>query len=135
MTSVRYLITTGVLAAGLTSSTAAGQTILPDTFKGPSVPTGLEVPAGNTAFLKGQATGTQNYICKLSGSGFAWTLFGPQATLFVKIPWLNGAITQQIMTHFLSSNPVEGGTPRATWQSSLDTSAIWGRAIASSSDP
>jgi hypothetical protein len=69
------------------------------------------------------------------GSDFAWTLFGPQATLFFRFKWIGGEIRQQIMTHFLSPNPAEGGTARATWQSSLDTSALWGRAIASSSDP
>jgi hypothetical protein len=40
-------------------------------------------PAGNTAFLTGHALGTQNYICLPSPSEFSWTLFGPQATLFV----------------------------------------------------
>jgi hypothetical protein len=51
-------------------------------------------------------------------SGFAWTQFGPQATLFKD----NG---KQSLTHFLSPNPVEGGLARATWQDSKDTSAIW----------
>lgn len=92
------------------------------------VPAGLEVPAGNKPFLVGHATGTQNYICLPSGSGFAWTFFGPQATL------LNDN-DRQIITHFLSSNPYEGGTARATWQHSHDTSKVWGMAIASSSDP
>lgn len=41
----------------------------------------------------------------------------------------------QILTHFLSPNPAEGATPRATWQHSRDTSTVWGAAIASSSDP
>ena len=40
-----------------------------------------------------------------------------------------------MITHFLSANPAENGTPRATWQSSSDTSAIWAAAIASSTDP
>jgi hypothetical protein len=39
------------------------------------------------------------------------------------------------MTHYLSPNPVEGGIARATWQSSLDTSAVWAKKIAESSDP
>jgi len=55
-------------------------------------------------------------------------LFGPQATLFNE----HG---QQVITHFLSPNPDEAGTARATWQHSRDTSAVWARAIASSSDP
>ena len=94
----------------------------------PPVPDPIQVPAGDRLFLAGHAFGTQNYICLPSGTGFAWTLFGPQATLFH-----NDA--RQVMTHFLSPNPDEAGTLRATWQHSVDTSAVWARAIASSSDP
>ena len=94
----------------------------------PPVPDAIQVPAGQRLFLAGHALGTQNYICLPSGGGFAWTLFGPQATLFH-----NDA--RQVMTHFLSPNPNEAGTLRATWQHSVDTSAVWARAIASSSDP
>jgi hypothetical protein len=78
--------------------------------------------------MAGHAVGTQNYICLPSGASVAWTLFGPQATLFH-----NDA--RQMMTHFLSANPVEDGTLRATWQHSVDTSAVWARALASSTDP
>lgn len=94
----------------------------------PPVPSSIQVPAGNKAFLEGHAVGTQDYICLPSGSGFAWTFFGPQATLFEDN-------TKQIITHFLSSNPDESGTPRATWQHSQDTSTVWAAATASSSDP
>jgi hypothetical protein len=90
----------------------------------PWVPESIQVPAGNEVFLQGHATGTQNYICLPSGTGFAWTLFGPQATLF-------DDDYRQIMTHFLSPNPIEGGMLRATWQHSRDTSAVWGQMIAS----
>ena len=93
----------------------------------PSVPANLQVPTGSKAFLEGHAAGTQNYICLPSGSGVAWAFFGPQATLFTH----NG---QQVITHFLSPNPFQGGTPRATWQHSSDTSTVWAQAIASSSD-
>ena len=93
----------------------------------PAVPVGIEVPADQRLFMAGHAAGTQNYICLPSGTGFAWTLFGPQATLFH-----NDA--RQMMTHFLSANPDEAGTLRATWQHSVDSSAVWGRAIAMSSD-
>jgi uncharacterized protein DUF3455 len=88
----------------------------------------LEVPAGNEAFLEGHAIGTQNYICLPSEAGVAWTLVGPQATLFNR--W-----DRQLITHFLSPNPDERDTPRATWQHSRDTSTVWAVAIASSSDP
>jgi hypothetical protein len=94
----------------------------------PPVPPNLAVPAGNEAFLVGHAVGTQNYVCLPSGAGFAWTFLAPQATLFKG----NG---EQIMTHFLSPNPEEAGTARATWQHSKDTSSVWALAIASSTDP
>jgi hypothetical protein len=86
------------------------------------------VPAGNEAFLEGHAIGTQNYICLPSEAGVAWTPVGPQATLFNRWDW-------QLITHFLSPNPDESDTPRATWQHSRDTSTVWAVAIASSSDP
>jgi Protein of unknown function (DUF3455) len=94
----------------------------------PPVPSDIEVPDGNKAFLEGGAIGTQNYICLPSVSGFAWILFGPQATLF-------NDHDRQVITHFLSPNPDEGGTPRATWQHSRDTSAVWAMASKTSSDP
>jgi hypothetical protein len=94
----------------------------------PPVPPDLEVPAGNTAFLEWHASGTQNYIYLPSAAGIAWTLVGPQATLFND--W-----DRQLITHFLSPNPDEGDTPRATWQHSLDTSSVWAVAIASSANP
>ena len=87
----------------------------------PSVPAGLQVPAGNQAFREGDAIGTQDYICLPSG----WTFFGPQATLF-------NEHDKQIITHFLSPNPFETGTPpRVTWQDSEDTSKVLGMTIAS----
>jgi hypothetical protein len=94
----------------------------------PPVPRNIQVPAGNKVFLEGDAIGTQDYICLPSGSGFAWTFFGPQATLF-------DDHDKQIITHFLSPNPFEGGTPRVTWQDSEDTSTVWAVVIAQSSDP
>jgi hypothetical protein len=111
-----------VLSAALAQATGGGHP------SPPSVPANLEVPAGNKPYLAGHAIGTQNYVCLPSGSGVAWTLFGPQATLFQ-----NDA--KQLITHFLSANPAENGTPRATWQHSRDTSSIWAAATASSSDP
>jgi hypothetical protein len=98
----------------------------------PQVPLNLEVPAGNKLFLVGHAIGTQQYICLPSGSSFAWTLFGPQATLFQATLFKDN--TKQIITHFLSPNPSEDGMPRATWQHSNDSSAVWAMAIATSLD-
>jgi hypothetical protein len=94
----------------------------------PDVPPLLEAPAGTKPFLIGHAVGTQNYICLPSGAGFAWTLFGPQATLF-------DSSGQQIITHFLSSNPDEAGVLRPTWQHSRATSSVWAVAVQPSSDP
>ena len=113
----------GALMAGIQQPAHANRDLV-----SPPVPPNLEASAGNKLFLVGHATGTQQYICLPSGSSFAWTLFGPQATLFKDN-------TKQIIAHFLSPNPSESGTPRATWQHSNDTSAVWAMAIASSSDP
>ena len=43
----------------------------------------------------------------------------------------------QVTTHFFSPNPTEGGTIRATWQHSRDTSAFWAKATTGnmSADP
>jgi hypothetical protein len=108
------------------------------------VPSNIEVPAGNKAFFVGYADGTQNYICLPcpnatamcpDTSEFAWILFGPQATLF-------NDNDKQVITHFLSPNPspddpLGSGTPRATWQHSRDTSAVWAFATpaTTSTDP
>jgi hypothetical protein len=97
------------------------------------VPANIQVEKGNKAFLEGHAVGTQDYICLPSSSGFAWTFFGPQATLF-------NEHDKQIITHFLSPNPspndpLGSDTPRVTWQHSRDTSTVWAMKIAESSDP
>jgi hypothetical protein len=95
----------------------------------PEVPSNLTVEDGNVPYLQTRAYGTQNYVCLPSATGVAWKLFGPQATLYP------GNLPIQIATHFLSPNPDEQGTPRATWQHSLDGSAVWARAIQTSTDP
>jgi hypothetical protein len=93
----------------------------------PKVPDNLAAPAGSKAFLIGHAVGTQNYICLPDGAGAKWVLFGPQATVFDD----RGV---QIMTHFLSPNPVESNAPRATWMDSDRTSAVWAVKVAESDD-
>jgi len=97
----------------------------------PPVPAGIEVPAGNTAFLEGHGVGTQNYICLPcpnpstpakqcpDASGFAWLLFTPEAIL-------SNDHGKQLTSHFFSPNPAEDGTIRATWQDSRDSSIVWG---------
>ncbi len=132
---LRYAATAGVVAMALHSSLALAQPAARDAWNVPPVPVNIQVPEGNSLFLAGQAQGTQNYICLPAGTGFSWTFFSPQATLFFNIKWFSGDIRQQIITHFLSPNPAEKNTARATWQSSFDTSSVWARAIANSSDP
>jgi hypothetical protein len=98
----------------------------------PPVPGAIAVPAGSDPFLTGRAIGTQNYICQISGTSLFWKFLGPQATLFIA----NGnEVYQQIATHFLSVNPFESNAARPTWQSSFDTSSVWGFAVSSSTDP
>lgn len=93
----------------------------------PPVPDDIRVPVGNEAFLLGHGVGTQNYVCLPSGSGFAWTLFTPEATLF-------NDDDKQLTTHFFSPNPFEDNKVRATWQHSRDTSTTWGEIVIASTD-
>ena len=119
--AVMALSVIGALAVALPRSARA------DEIAPPSVPGDIEVEAGNKPFLVGHAIGTQNYICLPSGSGFAWTLFTPQATLF-------DGDRGQVITHFFSPNPEENGAIRATWEDSRDSSAVWASAVKSSTD-
>jgi len=99
-----------------------------DRITPPPVPEKIQVPEGSRAFLLGHATGTQNYVCLPSGTGFRYVLFTPQATLFQH----RG---RQATTHFFSPNPQEEGRPiRATWQHSRDTSTFWGKVLESYSE-
>lgn len=88
----------------------------------PPIPSDIQVQDGSKAFLVGHAIGTQNYICLPSGTGVAFRLFTPQATLFEK----KG---EQIITHFFGPNPDEDDTIRAAWQHSRDTSTVWGQVM------
>jgi hypothetical protein len=105
-----------------------------DLFPNPAAPAAITPPAGNSAFLAGHAVGTQGYVCLPTGSGVSWTVNGarPEATLFTKI---FGHMVQ-IITHFLSPDtspngfapsPLPFGSP--TWQSSFDSSKVWGQAL------
>ena len=100
-----------------------------NTISPPIVPDGLGVEEGNEVFLLGRGVGTQNYVCAPCDPtkancplGVAFTLFTPQATLF-------NDQGEQLITHFSSPNPVEGGTVRVTWQDSRDTSSVWAKAV------
>ena len=87
----------------------------------PSVPARLQPLEGNEVFLIGHAFGTQDYVCAASGSGVAFVLTTPEAVLFDNP-------SRRVVNHFFSPNPVEGGTIRATWQSTRDSSVFWGSA-------
>ena len=89
----------------------------------PPVPGTLQPPEGNEAFLIGHAFGSQDYVCAASGSGVAFVLTTPEAVLFD-----NPA--HRVINHFFSPNPIEGGTIRATWQSTRNSSVFWGQAVA-----
>ena len=104
----------------------------------PATPTLITPPAGNVAFLVGHASGTQGYVClptSVGASTASWTVnpARPEATLFTEA----FGLPFQIITHFLSidENPNDniakpvplGGN--ATWQSSLDSSRVWAKAV------
>ena len=118
-----------VVALGITFTVALASAAQVDSVTPPPVPTDIQVEAGNEAFLVGHAIGTQNYVCLPSPSigHVNWTLFTPEATLFDE----EG---EQLITHFFGPNPHEDEIVRVVWQDSRDTSIVWGRAIASSTD-
>jgi hypothetical protein len=93
-----------------------------DQIRPPAVPDNLKVKEGSRAFLEGHAVGTQNYVCLPSGTGFAWNLFTPEATLF-------NDHSKQLITHFFSPNPNpdDNAAIRATWLHSRDSSTVWAK--------
>src|SRR5262245_4803131 len=125
---VRHIVL-GVLLLGSPSLAALADAQPP--IEVPPVPTDIQVPEGYSPFLAGHAIGTQNFICLGTKKAMAWKFIGPQATLFQDF---NGGNVQQVTTHFLSANPVDG-VARPTWQHSGDTSAVWGAVEKSSTDP
>jgi hypothetical protein len=123
-------MTVGAMLLGVSVSAAAAQGAI-TSAEVPPVPPVLEVPSGHELYLAGYAEGTQNYVCLPAKKSVRWQFLGPQATLFST---RRGGVWQQITTHFLSGNPAEAATARPTWQHSLDSSRVWGRALAASSD-
>jgi hypothetical protein len=110
-----------------------------------STPAAIMPPSDNFPFLTAHAVGTQNYIClpdPAKPGTKVWTFLAPQATLSV-----DGisSHSRQVSTHFLSTVP--GAFPSAspgciasnnpdqqycpTWQSSRDTSKVWGSRVGS----
>lgn len=113
----------GVTALGMALMLALPQTAHAQAVTPPPVPTDIQVPEGNEAFLLGRGVGTQNYVCVPSPSigHVDWVLFTPQATLF-------SDLGEQLTTHFASPNPDEPGIVRVTWEDSRDTSTVWAQA-------
>jgi len=127
------------LLVGMTTSPAVAGQVTPP-------PNTIPPPPGNTAFLLGHGVGTQGYVCLPSDTGTSWSVnpSRPQATLSIT---LFGTFSQQIITHFLSPDPAiapaspvqagcildtaSGEIDCPTWQSSFDTSVVWGTKIAS----
>ena len=131
----RILLTTFATALAAAFAVALPQPAYADDVTPPPVPDNLKVEAGNEAFLVGHAVGTQNYVCLPSGTGVAYVLSTPEATLFSD----DG---KQLTTHFFSPNPFENNTNpavvaagmiRATWQHSRDSSTVWAQVKAGNS--
>jgi len=124
-------------AAVLAAAVAVPKAAHANVITVPPVPAAVKVDAPNEVFLVGHAQGTQNYVCLPSGSGVAFVLFTPEATLF------NDDGDKALITHFFSPNPDEKNTNpalaaigpiRATWQGSKDSSTVWAAASGSSTD-
>jgi hypothetical protein len=104
---------------------------------GDYIPSGLSaaIPIGHVLYKKlhvKKGYGSQNYVCVQKADGnFAWSFFGPQATLFKN--------SSQGVTHFLSANAdlnsVDKDKLQATWQDSEDTSKVWATPIALAINP
>lgn len=132
----RYiLIAARVATIGLMIGAGVG-TARAEEITVPAVPGNLNVDEGNEVFLVGHGVGTQNYVCTTSTtsvSGFAFSLFTPEATLF-------SGEGRQLITHFFSPNgdptvkPPEAGTIRATWEDSRDSSRVWAAILEQSTD-
>lgn len=120
----------------LTAGLIAGVLIVPgaaraqDRIMRPVVPAEIELSSDYKLFFFGHAVGTQNYMCAPAAtpSGVDWFFIGPQATLFNS----NG---EQVVTHFLSRNPLQNDALQATWQHSQDSSKVWARRLRGSVDP
>lgn len=113
------------IAIALGGTADAADRIIP-----PSVPEGLDAPAGFKPFLVAHAVGTQNYVCipASTSTGGEWLFIGPQATVF-------NENLEQILTHFQSKNPFKADAIHAMWQHSRDTSGVWATRLRGSLDP
>ena len=120
------------LSAGMAASPALAGRVTP-----PVTPPAITPPAGNTAYLLGHATGTQGYVCLPRARAPPGRSIPPGRKPLCLSP-CSAASRQQILTHFLSPDtnpnqfapsPLPFGSP--TWQSSFDSSVIWGNKLES----
>ena len=115
-------MTSRLLQAGLIAATlfVPGAAYAQSGITPPSVPPEIEVSSAYKVFFFGHAIGTQNYMCVAANTatGGDWFFLGPQATLF-------DSTGEQIITHFLSKNPLRNDALQATWQHSRDSSKVW----------
>ena len=125
--TTHYILATACVAALGVVTTTSVRAAHGDEITPPRVPQNLKVEDGNELFLAGHGVGTQNYICTsspTSPTGFAFSLFTPEATLFDNTG-------DQLITHFFSPNddprldPPERGAIRVTWEDSRDSSRVW----------
>jgi hypothetical protein len=114
---IQFLLSAAGLAALASIAPAAAAQV-----EAPAVPSTLEAPEGNRPYLIAHAYGTQNQVClpRPNGVGLGWAFYGPIATLY-------NDQDEQVLTHYLSPNPDEAGTGRATWQHSRDASTVWAK--------
>ena len=121
-TRASRLFVAGATAVAIVASLLLASPARADAVVPPSVPAALQVPAGNTAYLVGHATGTQNYACTAAG---AWSFVGPQATLY-------GDNGHQIAIHFA----VPGSTPPTPeWQATDGSTVVGHKLAAATVDP
>ena len=134
--TTRHMLTAACIAAFGLMVTTGVRAAHADEIAPPSVPGPIHVDDGNEVFLVGHGVGTQNYVCTTSAasvSGFAFSLFTPEATLFDNAG-------EQLITHFFSPNddprlgPPERGTIRVTWEDSRDSSRVWAALLEQSTE-
>jgi hypothetical protein len=72
----KRLLVTGTIAAAAAAGPLAS--VAHAEPEAPTVPTEIEVEAGNKVFLVGHATGVQIYRCNATAGGYRWDSAGPR---------------------------------------------------------
>jgi Protein of unknown function (DUF3455) len=143
-----FIATAGVLAVGVGTSSAQRTSAQgPFTFPYPSgfgwlgsnesalniaSSSRLAPPPGNDQYIGAlPANGTQDYQCRATATGFAWTFTGPRANLFDNQAWLP-SYRKLAGTHFNLQGTPQQGTPNdgPRWRMN-DGSQVRGRVVSS----